>query len=145
MMSDNGNDEGDKLARLLAKCPSLAKAFDGSQVTFDDQAKPTNDDVLFITRVTDAPVQVEGRLGPDGAWRITSYHIPTGVEDEAGVEAAIAKEADDEMLVLVDGIGEAMVRYVIPRILGRLTHPEARACFMRRLAQSRFAAAVTIH
>jgi hypothetical protein len=34
----------------------------------------------FITRVADAPLQIEGRLAPDGIWRITSYLIPAGAE-----------------------------------------------------------------
>jgi hypothetical protein len=41
-------------------------------------------------------------------------HCP---EHEAGVEAAVAKEADDEVLVLVDWIAEAMVRHAISKIL----------------------------
>ena len=37
--------EIDRLARLLAKCPSLAKAFASEQTTFDDEAEPTDDDL----------------------------------------------------------------------------------------------------
>lgn len=47
------------------------------------------------------------------------------------------------MLVLVDGIGEAMVKDAIPRLLGKITHAEERESFMRQLAASRFA--VSIH
>lgn len=47
--------ETDKLMRLMAKCPSLAKALVGSQTTFDDEAEPTDDDLSFITRVRGAP------------------------------------------------------------------------------------------
>ena len=82
--------EADRLAQLLAKCPSLAKAFTGTQVTFDDQAEPTDDDLHFITRVEGAPVKIQGRLGPDGVWRITAYHIAIPPEHEEAAEAAIA-------------------------------------------------------
>ena len=51
--------EIDRLARLLAKCPSLAKAFASEQTTFDDEAEPTVDDLLFVTRVPDSPLQIE--------------------------------------------------------------------------------------
>ena len=135
--------EADRLAQLLAKCPSLAKAFTGTQVTFDDQAEPTDDDLHFITRVEGAPVKIQGRLGPDGVWRITAYHIAIPPEHEEAVEAAIAKSAGQEFLVLVDGLGEAMVRDAIPRLLGKITHTEERESFLRQLAASRFA--VSIH
>jgi hypothetical protein len=82
-------------------------------------------------------------FAPDGIWRITSYLIPIAPEHEAAAEAAIAKEADDEVLVLVDGVAEAMVRHAIAKTLANLTHAEARETFMRRLARSRFA--ITIH
>jgi hypothetical protein len=72
--------EADRLAQLPAKCPSLAKAFASEQTTFDDVAEPMDDDLCFITRVADAPLQIEGRLAPDGIWRITSYLIPAGAE-----------------------------------------------------------------
>ena len=75
-----GMTEIDRLARLLAKCPSLAKTFASEQTTFDDEAEPTADDLLFVTRVPDSPLQIEGRLAPDGIWRITSYLIPAGAE-----------------------------------------------------------------
>jgi hypothetical protein len=74
-----GMTEIDRLARLLAKCPSLAKAFASEQTTFDDEAEPTADDLLFVTRVPDS-LQIEGRLAPDGIWRIASYLIPAGAE-----------------------------------------------------------------
>ena len=135
--------EIDRLARLLAKCPSLAKAFASEQTTFDDVAEPTDDDLCFITRVEGAPVKIQGRLGPDGVWRIAAYHIAIPPEYEEAAEAAIAKSAGQEFLILVDGIGEAMVRDAIPRLLGKITHAEERESLMRQLAASRFA--VSIH
>jgi hypothetical protein len=89
----NGDDEtseGARLVRLLAKCPSLAKAFDGSQTTFDDEAEPTDDDLAFITRVRGAPLQIWGRLQRNGRWLITSYLVPTAAKNEDATEAAIA-------------------------------------------------------
>ena len=71
------------------------------------------------------------------------YHIAIPSEHEEAAEAAIAKSAGQEMLVLVDGIGEAMVKDAIPRLLGKITHAEERESFMRQLAASRFA--VSIH
>jgi hypothetical protein len=56
--------EIDRLARLLAKCPSLAKAFASEQTTFDGVAEPTDDDLHFITRVEGASVKIQGCLGP---------------------------------------------------------------------------------
>jgi hypothetical protein len=135
--------EIDRLARLLAKCPSLAKAFAGEQTTFDGVAEPTDDDLHFITRVEGAPVKIQGRLGPDGVWRISAYHIAIPPEHEEAAEVAIAKLAGQEFLVLVDGVGETMVRDAIPRLLGKITHAEERESFMRQLAASRFA--VSIH
>jgi hypothetical protein len=49
------------------------------------------------------------------------------------------------MLVLVDGIGEEMIRFTISKILANLTPGKARETFMRRLVRSRFAAAATLH
>jgi hypothetical protein len=74
--------EIDRLARLLAKCPSLAKAFASEQTTFDGVAEPTDDDLCFITRVEGAPVKIQGRLGSDGVWRVSAYHIAIPPEYE---------------------------------------------------------------
>ena len=52
--------EGDKLARLLAKCPSLAKAFASEQTNFDGVAEPTDDGLPFLTRVRGAPLLIWG-------------------------------------------------------------------------------------
>jgi hypothetical protein len=65
--------ELDKLVLFMNRFPALAKAITGSQSTFDDEAEPTDDDMLFITRVTDAPVQVEGRLRP--GWNMANYVV----------------------------------------------------------------------
>jgi hypothetical protein len=138
-------DELEKLVQFMNRFPALAEAFTSTQSTFDDQAEPTDDDLLFVTRIIDAPVVVEGRLAPDGIWRISRCHLSVDPEHEGAVEEAIAKEADDEMLVLRDGVGEAMVRWAIPRILANLTPSEARDAFLRRLAHSRFGAAATRH
>jgi hypothetical protein len=59
-------------------------------------------------------------------WRIAAYHIVIPPEHEEAVEAAIAKSAGQEFLILVDGVGEAMVRDAIPRLLGKITHAEER-------------------
>jgi hypothetical protein len=72
--------EIDRLMQLAAKFPALAKAIVSTQTTFDDEAEPTDADMLFITRVTDSPVQVEGRLAPTayvGSAAITSPSTPS--------------------------------------------------------------------
>jgi hypothetical protein len=74
--------ETDKLMRLMAKCPSLAKALDGSQTTFDDEAESTDDDLAFIRRVRGAPLQIWGCLQRNGRWLITSYLVPTAPKNE---------------------------------------------------------------
>jgi hypothetical protein len=115
----NGDDEtseGDRLARLLARCPWLAKAFVSEQTNFDDVAEPTDRDVMFMTRVTDSPLQVEGRLGPDGVWRITSYLVPTAAKNEDATEAAIADLTEQKILVpRHERVAEALVRFATPR------------------------------
>src|ERR1700722_3606271 len=59
-------DEFDWIARLTPRPRAFAKAIGSGQTTFDGQAEPTADDVHSITRVTDAPVQILGRITPDG-------------------------------------------------------------------------------
>ena len=49
--------EIDRLARLLAKCPSLAKAFASEQTTFDDVAEPTDDDLRSSRASGAAPLR----------------------------------------------------------------------------------------
>jgi hypothetical protein len=121
----NGDDEtseGARLVRLLAKCPSLAKAFDGSQTTFDDEAEPTDDDLAFITRVRGAPLQIWGRLQRNGRWLITSYLVPTAAEHEDATEA-IADLTEQKILVpRHERLAEALVRFV-----DRKLHPQRRS------------------
>lgn len=138
-------DEIEKVMSFMSRYPWLARAVTGSQSSFERVAEPSDADMLFISRVVDLPVQVEGRLAPDGVWRVSRYHLSILPERQAAAEAVIAKEAGDEMFVVVDGLGEAMVRDAIPKILANLPQGEERASFTRRLAQSRFAAGVTLH
>jgi hypothetical protein len=146
MSADDDFAELERLMQLSKRFPQLARAITGSQTTFDIVAKPTDADLVFLTKVTDAPLQAEGRLGPDGLWRVSCYHLPAGPEHEAGVEDAVAKEANQEILILRDGsIAEAIIKDAIPKVVEQMPDNKARAVFERRLAASRFADGITIH
>jgi hypothetical protein len=137
--------EAEELAALIkrSKIPAdaLAKGLASDQSTFEAIAEPA-DGLAFVTRLTDSPLQVTGRLGFDGVWRLVSC-IVSGDGHELAAEVTAAK-AVDEMLVLVDGIAERMVKFIIPRFLAEEAMPEGvREAFMRRLAASRFGS--TIH
>jgi hypothetical protein len=143
-MSDTTTEtELDRLMQLANKFPAHPRALISGQTTFDDdQVQPTDRDLRFITRCTDAPLQVKGWLGQDSVWRIGHYLVPSAPEHEQLTEDIAAGE---ETLIIVDGLGETMIRDVIPKILANLAPGEAREAFMRRLAQSRFAVGVTFH
>ena len=144
MSDDDDMREHMRLVAFANRFPQLPKALTSSQTTFDMVDKPTDADMKFITRCTDAPLQVEGRLGPDGVWRVTCYHFPAPGQ-EADVEDAVVKEAGGEMLEIVDGLAEAMIRDAIPKVIEQITDDKVRAVFERRLAASRFAPNITIH
>jgi hypothetical protein len=142
---DPATDEDDlkdhlRLVAFMNRFPALVKAYASSQSTFDPVVEPTENDMPFITRVTDSPVVIEGRLAPDGIWRFSQIYIPVPGQEEE-LELAIGKEVDNQMLVLVDGIGETMVRFAVSKTLESLARSDevAREFFMRRLAQTRFA------
>jgi hypothetical protein len=83
--------ELDRLMRLASKFPALPGAIISAQKTFDDdQAEPTDRDLRYVTRVTDASLQVEGWLGLDGVWRISRYLIPAAPEHEELTEAIVS-------------------------------------------------------
>jgi hypothetical protein len=129
-----------------SKIPAMTflAAINSSQTTFDDVTE-TDSGLAFVTRVTDAPLQVAGLLGLDGVWRVSSYSMPTAPEHEDAAEVAAAKALDGDAFVLIDGqVAEAMIRFAIPKMLARLTFGEMREIFEQRLAQSRFAMP-TIH
>jgi hypothetical protein len=131
-----------RLMRLSKKFPALARAIIREPPVFEvDACKATPDDLPFATRVTDSPLQIEGRLTPDAVWRISGYVIPTAPEHDGSVE----DDAAEDTLIWVDGVAEVMIRHAIPLVLANLAPSEARETFTRRLAQSRFAAAATIH
>jgi hypothetical protein len=44
----------------MNRLPALRKAFTSMQSTFDDVAEPTDDDLVFITRVRGAPREFGG-------------------------------------------------------------------------------------
>jgi hypothetical protein len=144
MSEDDDMREHMTLVTFMNRFPQLPKALASLQTTFDIVAKPTDRDMKFITRCVDSPLQAEGRLGPDGVWRVSSYLLPAP-ENEADVEDAVAREADGEILAIVDGLAEAMIRDAIPKVLEQMTDDKVRAVFERRLAATRFADGITIH
>jgi hypothetical protein len=83
--------EIDRLARLLAKCPSLAKTFASEQTTFDDEAEPTADDLLFVTRVPGTP-----RAG----WHMANYVVSHTSRRREAAEAAVADLTERKILAL---------------------------------------------
>jgi hypothetical protein len=125
---------------------TLVEAINSSQTTFEEVAEPTDKGLPFVTRVTDSPIQIGGRLGLDGVWRVKSCVVSVSAEYDMTAEVTIAKALDPDTFVLGNGkVAEAMIRYVIAKMLaGGGMPPEARAIFERRLAQSRFADGVTI-
>jgi len=96
----------------------IAAALASTQTTFETSSRlPDDDGLVFVTAVPDAPLKVCGRLGRDGRWYIGSFGIvpPDGRADET---AEIAAEKFPGALVLRDEpVAEAMIRYVINKVL----------------------------
>jgi hypothetical protein len=120
---------------------TLAAALLSQQTEFDSsETAPAIDCAVFVTHVPDAPLQVMGRLGRDGQWRITAFPIPTAAEREDDNESAIAELMERKILVLRDEpVAEAMIWFGVPRVLTGAFTPNVEALKKRRLAASRFA------
>jgi hypothetical protein len=138
--------ELERLAELSRRFPQLARAITAeTPAIIAADVKPTPQDLRFLTRVTASPMQVEGYLGCDSVWRITAYHIAVDARWEAQIEAAIAEQAEDEYFIVIDGVGETVVKWCIRRFLATTPPGDERTCFEKRLAESRFAPDLTFH
>lgn len=142
--------ELERLVELSRRYPQLARAITADEPAIAAaDARRTDRDLRFLTRVTDAPLMAEGYLTPDGVWRVLCFHIIVNCRDEAQdwarVEAAIAEDAEDEFFIPVDGVAEEIVRWCIPRLRARDQSSAERSAFEKRLAQSRFADGLVIH
>lgn len=147
------SDDKEEFAELYAfkrmgdKYPQIGRAISSTQTTFGAAAKPGPGDLGFLTRCSDAPLKVEGVLGPDGIYRFWCFHmVPDDLDRELEIEILITEKADHEFWMVCDGsLADAMIRDAIPKALAQMSDPETRAAFERRISQSRFASNLRFH
>jgi hypothetical protein len=140
--------EAEQIAQLMKRSKIsmsvLLDALSSEQSTFAAVDEPADSGLPFITRLVDSPIQVTGRLGLDGVWRLSTCVVSVAAEHEADAEINAADSIDEDLFVIVDGIDERMIKFVIPRVVAdEAMADEVRAVLLRRLAASRFGS--TIH
>jgi hypothetical protein len=134
------------LDRANMPATTLMDALRSSQTTFDDTISPTDPGLPFVTRISDAPLQVAGRLGLDGVWRVSSFLTAVAVESERSAEVGFAKAIDADAFVVMDSkVGEAMIRWALARIKAGKVPFQMVEMVEDRLAKSRFAISTTVH